>query len=89
MKIRETLHSSHKGKYTDQHAEGKILNKNMIVATGQKHYNCEICLKQFSKKNNLEIHLRTHTGEKPHTCEICFKQFSQEGCSQEENKYIS
>ncbi|CAH1281791.1 unnamed protein product [Diabrotica balteata] len=77
IKIMETLHSSHKEKNTDEHVEGKILNKNMKVMTGQRPYKCEICFKQFSQIKSMKRHLKTHTGEKPYECEICFKQFIQ------------
>ncbi|XP_050498592.1 zinc finger protein 239-like isoform X2 [Diabrotica virgifera virgifera] len=78
MKIMETSHSSHKGKYTGQAAEGKISNKSMKVGCENRPYKCEICFKQFTTKGVLKRHLRVHTGEKPYKCEICFKQFGQE-----------
>uniref|UniRef100_A0A6P7G6P2 Zinc finger protein 431-like isoform X4 n=1 Tax=Diabrotica virgifera virgifera TaxID=50390 RepID=A0A6P7G6P2_DIAVI len=76
LKIMETLHSPPKGGHQ---VEGKILNKNMKIVTGDRHYKCEICFKQFTKVSRLKVHLRTHSGEKPYKCEICLKQFARKG----------
>lgn len=36
---------------------------------------CTKCSKTFTRKNNLEAHMRTHTNERPHACSICGKTF--------------
>ncbi|XP_050508058.1 zinc finger protein 85-like [Diabrotica virgifera virgifera] len=79
IKIMETLHSSHKRKYTRQDAEGKSVNKNIKIQTRQERYKCEICFKQLNRAGDLKVHLRVHTGENSHKCEVCFKQFNQAG----------
>ncbi|KAB7507679.1 Zinc finger protein [Armadillidium nasatum] len=45
--------------------------------TKEKPFSCSICLKKFSKKTNLNAHMRIHTGEKPYQCDKCNMRFSQ------------
>ena len=41
-----------------------------------KSHQCEVCLKCFDTKKNLDFHMRTHTGEKPYVCSTCDERFS-------------
>ena len=45
------------------------------VDGGSSSYDCHICGKKLSGKNELKIHLRIHSGEKPYHCEECNKFF--------------
>uniref|UniRef100_A0A915KFI8 C2H2-type domain-containing protein n=1 Tax=Romanomermis culicivorax TaxID=13658 RepID=A0A915KFI8_ROMCU len=47
------------------------------VSSGQKPFQCRICLRAFSRSDHLTTHVRTHTGEKPFSCESCGRRFAR------------
>ncbi|XP_077297456.1 uncharacterized protein LOC143919138 [Arctopsyche grandis] len=49
----------------------------LVLHTREKLFKCATCLKSFTRKDRLVMHLRSHTGEKPYKCEMCSKSFSE------------
>ena len=50
-------------------------------------FNCSFCEKKFTRKHNLDLHLRQHKapGEKPYVCSTCGRKFSRNGdCTRHE-----
>uniref|UniRef100_A0A8C4RFG9 Zinc finger and BTB domain-containing protein 20 n=1 Tax=Erpetoichthys calabaricus TaxID=27687 RepID=A0A8C4RFG9_ERPCA len=61
-----------------QQPPGQQVSQNTTVA-GQgekKPYECTLCSKTFTAKQNYVKHMFVHTGEKPHQCSICWRSFS-------------
>ena len=52
------------------------MKKHVLVHTGKKDVQCEVCEKKFSQKGNLKTHMLTHTKVKIHECDICMKKIS-------------
>ncbi|XP_049523022.1 zinc finger protein 239-like [Dermacentor silvarum] len=46
------------------------------IHTGERLFECHLCLQTFSQRNSLNRHLRVHVGEQPFRCPSCPRTFS-------------
>ena len=44
-----------------------------------KHFECDVCQKQFYNKTDWKRHYRVHTGERPYKCNQCDMSFKENG----------
>ena len=55
------------------------MKKHMLVHSCKRDFQCEVCDKQFSHKDDLKLHMLIHTKVKAHECDICNKEFALKG----------
>ncbi|OQR73253.1 zinc finger protein-like [Tropilaelaps mercedesae] len=48
-----------------------------LGGTKRKDKTCEVCLKQFASRHDMERHMRVHTRERPFICPLCATGFTQ------------
>ena len=47
------------------------------IHTGDKPFQCHVCIKSYKNYCSLRQHIRIHTGDKPYSCDLCGKRFTQ------------
>ncbi|KAI5631838.1 hypothetical protein NE865_15466 [Phthorimaea operculella] len=62
------------------------LQKHSLEHTGQQNFQCKICFKSYTKKSNLQEHMRSHEG-KNFNCEQCGRRFVHK-CNLKKHKCV-
>lgn len=58
------------------------LKKRKVKIVNPQKWRCFECNKDFSKRHDLNRHLRIHTGSKPYACAVCQLSFTQKSTLQ-------
>ncbi|GFY45074.1 hypothetical protein TNIN_368981 [Trichonephila inaurata madagascariensis] len=73
-------------KNSESKSESNELRKNFKLVSGlkynrmntkEKSFQCDVCEKKLSSKQNLARHKHLHTGTPPYLCSVCGKGFRQ------------
>lgn len=70
MAMRKKPYICHCGK---EYLDSGALRTHQLIAHSDNipTYACEVCYKEFTRKNYRDYHQRLHSSDKPHTCDLC------------------
>ncbi|XP_070547163.1 gastrula zinc finger protein XlCGF57.1-like [Ptychodera flava] len=54
-----------------------VLQTHMKSHSDERNFYCQVCGKDFKKKDHYVRHVKNHEGEKPYMCEHCGKNFGR------------
>jgi hypothetical protein len=54
-------------------------NRNPVqrLRSRERPFSCNMCIKGFTSRSNVDNHIRVHTGEQPYSRKVCNKSFAQ------------
>ncbi|ETS83907.1 hypothetical protein PFICI_05783 [Pestalotiopsis fici W106-1] len=68
----------HKKNYHSDAAEGQSpFPQRNNRQSSEARFDCRICKKKFTRKINLDGHMRSHFGDRPYSCQTCNRRFTR------------
>ena len=43
----------------------------------RRHFECDVCGREFTRQSSVNRHMRTHTGERPYERDVCHKTLTR------------
>ncbi|XP_033629149.1 uncharacterized protein LOC117291511 isoform X2 [Asterias rubens] len=52
------------------------LRRHKLIHNNEQPFECNVCGRRFTQRNNMFKHTRIHTGIKPYSCDLCDESFN-------------
>ncbi|XP_071791562.1 uncharacterized protein [Asterias amurensis] len=52
------------------------LSRHKLIHNNEQPFECNVCGRRFTQRNNMFKHTRIHTGIKPYSCDLCDESFN-------------